>query len=221
MRIKNVVVFDLDDTLYNEIDFLKSAYKEISVKISKEVSVKSLIIYNQMLEWFYNNHNVFERVIKAYNSSLNVEELLNIYRTHRPNLQLEKSKVGVLNDLKKRGVFMGLLTDGRSHQQRSKIEALKLNNWISEIVISEEFGSEKPDVNNYKYFENVFGEAQYSYIGDNIKKDFVTPNKLGWTTICLNDNGLNIHKQTTSMVQKEYLAQYKIDEFSELMKIVF
>ena len=35
----------------------------------------------------------------------------------------------------------------------------------------------------------------YVYIGDNPHKDFITPNKLGWTTICLLDRGQNIHKQ--------------------------
>ena len=31
-----VVIFDLDDTLYQEIDFLKSAFKEISDILSTE-----------------------------------------------------------------------------------------------------------------------------------------------------------------------------------------
>ncbi|MFD1162296.1 MULTISPECIES: HAD family hydrolase [Hwangdonia] len=221
MKTKKVVVFDLDDTLYNEIDYLKSAYNEISLIISKAISVLPNTIYNQMLTYFYNNDNVFESVIKKYNVPLSVSELLDVYRNHKPKLKLTKDKVEVLNELKKRGVNIGLITDGRSVQQRSKIEALKLDTWISEMLISEEFGSEKPNINNYKHFEKLFGNAKYYYIGDNIKKDFITPNKLGWTTICLKDNGQNIHTQNTSNINKQFLAHHNISKFSELIEIVF
>ncbi|MCF7569081.1 HAD-IA family hydrolase [Sabulilitoribacter arenilitoris] len=220
MKNSTVVVFDLDDTLYNEIDFLKSAYKEISLKIGKVVSVESTVIYNQMLACFYNKENVFEDLINRHNLSISINELLDIYRNHNPKLELSKDRVEVLNELKCRGIALGLLTDGRSQQQRSKIEALKLSTWISEILISGEFGSEKPNANNYKHFENLFGKAKYYYIGDNVKKDFITPNKLGWVTICLKDSGLNIHKQDISLIDKKYLAKYTINKLSKILNIV-
>ncbi|WP_341214543.1 HAD family hydrolase [uncultured Wocania sp.] len=221
MKINTVVVFDLDDTLYKEIDFLKSAYNEISLKISKVVYVESSAIYNQMLACFYNKENVFESIIKKYNLSISINELLDIYRNHKPEIKLSKDRVEVLNELKCRGIVLGLLTDGRSKQQRSKIEALKLNTWISEILISEEFGSEKPNANNYKYFENLFGKAKYYYVGDNVKKDFITPNKLNWTTICLKDSGQNIHKQNDSLLGKEYLAIYTVSNFKRILDLIF
>lgn len=221
MQNKRVVVFDLDDTLYNEIDFLKSAYKEISLKISKLTLVNSEAIYNQMLEGFYDKVNVFEAVINNYNLSIKIDELINIYRNHNPKIKLSKDRVKVLNKLKKNGVVIGLMTDGRSKQQRSKIKALKLNKWISEIIISEEFGTEKPNVNNYKHFETLFGKAHYYYIGDNVKKDFVTPNKLGWTTICLKDNGQNIHAQKATLVHNQFFPKYTVDEFAEIKKVIF
>ena len=111
---------------------------------------------------------------------------------------------------------MGVLTDGRSIQQRNKLEALGIENFISEIVISEEIGSEKPNLKNYKHFEKVFGDGQYYYIGDNIKKDFITPNNLNWITIRVLDNGLNIHKNIDSDFDKEYLAHYNVSDFSEI-----
>lgn len=220
MKINTVVVFDLDDTLYNEIDFLKSAYKEISIKIGEITLVEAVDIYTEMLKHFYNNENVFKTIINKYDLSISVRELLDVYRNHAPKLKLEDDRVKVLNELKKRGVMMGLITDGRSGQQRSKIKALKLNDWISEILISEEFGSEKPNINNYLHFENLYGTANYYYVGDNVKKDFITPNKLNWNTICLKDNGLNIHKQDTSLFDKAYLPQHNINEFKELLSLI-
>lgn len=44
---KRVVVFDLDDTLYKEIDFLKSAYMEIASWI--EESYGKIGVYEYML----------------------------------------------------------------------------------------------------------------------------------------------------------------------------
>lgn len=218
---KKVVVFDLDDTLYYEIDFLKSAYKNISLKISKMVSVYPQTIYEQMLKSYYAGENVFETTISTYNLSIDVEELLIIYRNHKPNIRLTKDRVKVLNALKNDGVTMGLITDGRSQQQRNKIEALGLEKWITEILISEEFGSEKPNINNFKHFENLFGKTSYYYIGDNIKKDFIAPNTLRWITICLKDNGLNIHSQKEKGVSKQHLAKYNISCFSEFKDIIF
>ena len=56
--------------------------------------------------------------------------------------------------------------------------------------------------------------ANFYYIGDNVVKDFIAPNQLGWTTICLLDNGQNIHKQIP--VEDEMKPQYEIENFDEL-----
>ena len=74
--------------------------------------------------------------------------------------------------------------------------------FFNAIVISEEFGSEKPHINNYLYFQNKFPDKNYTYIGDNTSKDFVSANSLNWTTICLLDKGDNIHKQNFNVSQE-------------------
>lgn len=221
IKENKTVIFDLDDTLYNEIDFLKSAYKEISKEIANDVNADALSIYKEMLTYFNNEKNVFEVIIKKYNSTYySIQDLLDLYRSHLPKLELSEDKKKVLDYLKTNNTNMGLLTDGRSVQQRNKINALKLNNWFSEIIISEEFGSEKPSVDNYKYFEKVFKKGDYYYIADNVKKDFISANKLNWTTICLKDNGLNIHKQNTASIDKKYLAKYTVNEFYQILDIL-
>jgi putative hydrolase of the HAD superfamily len=90
-----------------------------------------------------------------------------------------------------------LVTDGRSNSQRNKIKALGLERWFEErnIIISEEFGSEKTDKRNFTYFMEKYPGRSYCYVGDNTQKDFLAPNGLGWNTVCLLDDGRNIHKQ--------------------------
>ncbi len=215
-----VVVFDLDDTLYKEINYLKSAYHYIALRISSKTGVSQTDIYRCMISDYYNEKNVFMNVIDTYGLTLSLSDLLNLYRNHKPHIELESEVFAILNKLKSENISMGLLTDGRSVQQRHKIEALELSQFFSEIIISEEFGSEKPDIANYKHFESIFGAARYYYVGDNIKKDFISPNQLNWTTIRLVDNGLNIHKDKAENYTSEHLPSYNIKSLSELLNII-
>ena len=113
---------------------------------------------------------------------------------------------------------MGIITDGRSVTQRNKIEALGLEDTFDDIIISEEFGSSKPSEENYLYFEKKYGNSNFTYIGDNTVKDFVTPNSLGWNTLCLLDDGNNIHKQNLDL-NPDYLAKKNFSSFKELIDI--
>ena len=49
---KDIVVFDLDDTLYKEIDYLFSAYHAIAESIRLDVA-------GEMLDWYHAGKNVF------------------------------------------------------------------------------------------------------------------------------------------------------------------
>jgi putative hydrolase of the HAD superfamily len=219
LKTNKYVIFDLDDTLYKEIDFLKSAFNEIAIQISAEVSVAPSAIFAAMLSIYEAKKNVFEEIINKYSSSYNKLDLLNIYRSHFPKIAASKEVIDLLNILKDNNVRLGVLTDGRSVQQRNKLKALGLNGFFSEIIISEEFGSEKPNIKNYKHFENSFGKGDYFYIGDNLKKDFISPNKLNWTTICLLDDGANIHEQNFNL-PLEYLPRYKVETLREIQYLI-
>lgn len=47
---RKIIVFDLDDTLYKEVDFLKSAYQEIAswLEDTYELRVFTIICYSVM-----------------------------------------------------------------------------------------------------------------------------------------------------------------------------
>ena len=215
-----VVVFDLDDTLYKEVDFLKSAYKEIAVFLSKETDRNHDAIYGNMMEYYKNGANAFKEILEFTQSkNTTIEQVIAIYRNHTPNIALDVETEELLKRLKKSNVRMGLITDGRSKQQRNKIEALKLRDYFKDIIISEEFGSEKPNIRNFKYFNDKYLGCQFLYIGDNTAKDFIAPNKLGWLTVCLLDQGNNIHQQNFN-VKKAQQPVFTINSISELEHIL-
>lgn len=206
-----VVCFDLDDTLYKEIDFLKSAYSEIASSVGHPEAV------SQMMEWYYEKKNVFAGLICAFDLNVSVNDLLKMYRNHYPNISLDAGVMGFLQELKENGAKLGLITDGRSVSQRNKIKALGLNGFFDIEVISEEFGSEKPDFRNYQAVMDAFPERKYFiYVGDNPAKDFIAPNQLGWDTYCLKQDKRNIHPQTFS-VEREKLPHHVINSIKEIV----
>ena len=147
------LVFDLDDTLYNELDFLKSAFREISSTLDP---MNKNILFVKMF---------FPIIIKRVDFS----------------------------QIKEKNGKIGVVTDGRESTQVNKLKALGLFGQIDHLVISETVGQEKPSLENFKVVEDHLRVEDYYYFGDNFKKDFIAPLKLGWQTVGLIDNGMNVH----------------------------
>ncbi|WP_338358911.1 HAD family hydrolase [Yeosuana marina] len=218
---KTILVFDLDDTLYKEIDYLSSAYKEIASFISKKVTMSSEQLWQEMLASYHNGENVFHTIIKRYQlTNVGIEDFIAMYRHHQPAIQLTASTEQFLTSIKEQVFKVGLITDGRSVQQRRKLEALGLSHYFDTVIISEEFGSEKPAKANFKHFEDTYGaHLDYIYVGDNTTKDFIAPNALGWQTFCLLDDGRNIHKQSFDLEQSTQ-PNHCIKDLSDIARVL-
>lgn len=222
-----VICFDLDDTLYKEIDYLKSAYMEIAefaagqcTGCSDSVKILTIKAYNRMLDAYREGLNAFEDLNRFLGLEQPLRDYLYIYRHHKPKIALSEDVVKTLDAWKAEDIRLGLITDGRSVQQRNKIEALGLGRWIEneDVVISEEFGSEKPALANYEYFMKRYPECHdFTYVGDNPRKDFIAPNSLGWMTICIKDDGRNIHKQDFTLTPEQALPKKTIMSLKELI----
>lgn len=211
--VRKTIVFDLDDTLIPEIDYLKSAFQEIADSI--DTSNKNL--FDEMVQWYQDKENVFLKLQNQYNK-ISISDLKNKYRNHFPNFNAKSENRELLLELKRKGHFLGLITDGYSVTQRNKIKALDIENFFDLIVISEEIGSEKPNEINYSVFHQ-FGTKENYYIGDNVSKDFITPNRLRWKSICLIDNGTNIHKQDFE-IEKDYQPHFKVNNLREVLSLI-
>ena len=215
------MVFDLDDTLYKEQDYLLSAYREIAERIGDRVTRKQGVqedrIFDQMLRWRQEGENVFQCLIDTYGLDMTVDDLLTVYRSHVPAIRLDEETKHLLDSLHWAAVI-GLITDGRSLTQRHKIEALGLSAYMDEenILISEETGFEKPSEVPYRHFMAHYPACTYYYVGDNPAKDFSAPDRLGWTSICLLDDGRNIHPQELAGVN----GIWKVEHISEIENII-
>ena len=211
VNAKKVIVFDLDDTLYNEMEYLRSAYSEIAKSVDPD---NWLQLFARMYSLFRSKADVFEFVSSTY--QVDKSELLNTYRTHVPTLCVFDGVLETMDKIKAKKGKIGIITDGRKTTQRAKLNALDIIDRIDKIVISEEVGSEKPDERSYRIIEQAFPDCTYLYMADNLRKDFIAPNKLGWQTVGLIDNGLNMHFDGHKYFDKTNKPQQFVTSFEEI-----
>lgn len=195
---KSYVIFDLDDTLYPERAFVESAFRHIDNLLNEQLGRS---VGADMLDRFDRREDVFEWILSQLpkTGGIGKEWLLQEYRSHMPCISLGAGAKELLDRLHSSNVQIGLMTDGRSLTQRNKIKALGLQPYLTDILISEEFGSEKPNQRNYRFFADKYPDRSFTFIGDNTSKDFIVPAQLGWRTICLKCSGTNIHRQDFSL----------------------
>lgn len=208
---RSFFVFDLDDTLFPEIDFLKSAYRHIAAQLKPTIGRD---IYEEMFSRYQAKENVFKWVTGLDKNTTTTDWLLKEYREHAPTVALSEGTLAFINKVKALAIPTGLITDGRSITQRNKLRSLGIDSFFNDIIISEEFGSEKPDERNYLFFQNKYPGNDFYFFGDNTSKDFIVPAKLGWTTVCLKDTGSHIHKQA---FDKPPMPDYIISTFDEVV----
>ena len=79
-----VCCFDLDDTLYKEIDFLKSAYREIASSVGRAD------IAAQMVTWYDEGKNVFASLKEYLFKETHLATYLDIYRTYQTEIALSE-----------------------------------------------------------------------------------------------------------------------------------
>ncbi len=183
------VIFDLDDTLYSEKDYIRSGYKAVSKYLGGD--------YEEKL-WCYFNEGMpaIDRLLIELGRTAEKDEALLAYRNHKPEISLYEGVVELLCELKSKGIKIGIITDGRPEGQRNKIEALGLTKYVDDIIITDELGGiqfRKPCDIAYRIIQNRW-KLPYNeivYVGDNVIKDFQAPKQLGMKSIWVdNKDGL-------------------------------
>ncbi|WP_440677325.1 HAD family hydrolase [Candidatus Pelagibacter sp. HIMB1587] len=216
-----IIVFDLDDTLYDERQFFSNGVMAVSNYLIKnynfEKNIYRTIISREKLFGREKLFDFFLKKKKIFSKSL-LKKLIYIYRYNDYRLSLYQDTIRCLEKLKHFRKYV--LTDGNKHVQETKIKKLKINNYFQNFFITRRYGikSEKPSLNCFKKIinkENIKWD-QMIYVGDNPKKDFVNLNKKGSITIrILRGNFKNLK------VNKNYNAKYFIKNLDrDLIKLI-
>lgn len=218
------IAFDLDDTLYKEKDFVESGRNAVAEAIAKATCTDAATLRRVMAEGADAFDALLDFLASKRISDYTIAEVLDIYRSHKPDISLDAEAEATLTELHRRGTDIALITDGRSLTQRNKIEALGLYRFFApdRIHISGETGADKHTPLAYMNVANsAVTPRRLVYVGDNPAKDFVNANLAGWTTVMLRDSRrINVHQQNLRNVPSNYRPRIVIDRLTEILKLI-
>jgi putative hydrolase of the HAD superfamily len=211
-----ILVFDLDDTLYNELTFVKSGFQAVARFLEEKFAIPEKAGFDYLWRALPGGRgHLFDQLLREYGlySKKRVTACISVYRHHSPVIQLEPDAKACLERFA--AVPKYLVTDGHKLAQRNKIRALGLENRFKHCLLTHCYGVNHAKPSPYCFlkiceWERVRPEAVV-YIGDNPHKDFVGIKPLGFRTV-------RIMKGHYKTVEKppEYKAEVRIASLEEL-----
>ncbi|MDJ1018242.1 MAG: HAD family hydrolase [Paracoccaceae bacterium] len=217
-----ILIFDLDDTLYDETSFVDSGLAAVARHGEEnwgwdaEASLESL----RVILLRDGRGRVFDRWLESHGSSsrARVAECVKVYRHHRPTLALFPEARQML-DMYAPTCPLYLVTDGHKIVQRNKVDALDLWSVFRRVFITHRFGlsAAKPATLCFERIRDAEGcdWPDMVYVGDNPAKDFVGLNPLGARTVRVLTG---MHAGSKALPGHD--AQYTIQRLDELPDVL-
>jgi putative hydrolase of the HAD superfamily len=221
----HVVVFDLDDTLYLERDYVFSGFRAVSAWAEKNLGYAAAEVFSKLKSLFDEGvrGNIFDQWLASCDPKLLefVPKLIEIYREHEPGISPLPEVPMLLSSLKMR-YRLALLSDGYLAVQDRKLKALKLESSFDLIVFSDKWGREawKPSTFCFvSLLEHMQIQGPHAvYIADNPLKDFSGPKQLGMKTVRFR-HPLGVYNHTEP-VSAQDAAHFEIRHLNELENIL-
>ena len=175
----NAVLIDIDDTLYLERDYVRSGFTAVGTAAGlPEFGLRCWSLFESGVRG-----NTFDLARQDFPElTITTPELVEIYRQHKPDIQLCEDAMDFLYHLRAR---TGIISDGPIRSQRAKFLALGLLPWIDCPLFTAETCAPKPAPAAFQLaaFHLNTAYSQCVYIADNPQKDFAGPKSLGMHTI--------------------------------------
>jgi carbamoyl-phosphate synthase large subunit len=192
------LIFDLDNTLYPEEQFVRSGFRAAAECLAVQEKLDAQVIAERMLNILCSEGRgrVFNRLLDELKIEPQIwlPTLLQVYRSHRPRICLFPGVVTALDRLKRCGVKLALVTDGATGTQLRKIAALQLERYMDATICTGELGPShgKPSTVAFDIaLKRLRVDANNAaYIADDVSKDFAGPNKLGMKSVRILSEGL-------------------------------
>lgn len=173
------VIFDLDDTLYSEKEYVRSGYKAVSDYLGGRYE-------EELWNYFEAGKPAIDELLKQLGRENEKAKVLSVYRSHQPDIHLYPGVTEMIEELKAKSIKVGIITDGRPEGQRNKLEALGLD--VDDVIVTDELGGvqfRKPCDIAFRIMMTRWrlNPADIVYVGDNPVKDFQAPQQLGMKSI--------------------------------------
>ena len=214
------LLFDVDDTLYDQLKPFKKAYDkhfsytDITIeqlfKLSRKFSDKVFLLSEsgQMTKeemHIYRIQKAFDEL--GYNiSSYQAHSFQETYYHYQKQIELIPDMKNTLDYCKKHNIQLGVITNGPSQHQQQKIKQLNLNHWIKQenIFVSSELGIAKPDSRIFVHVEQKLSldKKHTFYVGDSFNNDILGAKEVGWKAIWSNRRN---HIVPSSVIISDYI----------------
>lgn len=219
------VVFDLDDTLYPEVEFVRSGFRAVAHYIEQKFRAREKQILRVLQTVFDGGQRrgVFNEALRRtglpHDEEL-VADLVFVYRNHEPAIH-PFPNIGSMLDTWRKHFRLAILTDGTSERQLRKVKALGMEGYFERIVCTEDRGKNwlKPSFLGFQELEQSFGldGTCCAYIADNPLKDFLAPNRMGWLTVRVRSkDGLYSNLEASG----DCKPRFEIEEIGEVIPIL-
>lgn len=223
------LIFDLDDTLYAERDYAIGGFRAAAAWAQTALGVR--VSVDRMVALLDEGHlgKLFSLALadaKADHSADDLKDFVRAYGQQKPQLQLFADAADALTHWQPR-VKLGLITDGHAATQHAKIAALALTSRFRHIIATGALGPDrafhKPHPHAFELMQTALGSPgdRFVYVGDNVSKDFVAPNALGWTSIWIDrpaHRAHRIHKHPAAPIGGE--PQLTVHTLAELARVL-
>jgi putative hydrolase of the HAD superfamily len=217
------IVFDLDDTLYLEKDYVRSGFSQVGMLVDQQFGIRGFYDAAWRLFQEGQRRNIFDQALRAIGIPIEgplIKELISCYRNHVPAITLADDAVKCLDSL--RSTYkLALITDGPVPSQENKIRVLDVARWIPLRVLTGLWGAEfsKPHPRAFITVQDQMGvsRSECVYVADNPTKDFASPASLGWATVRVRrEQGL--YSQVAS---ESCFPNYEIKDLTSLQEMLF
>lgn len=213
------VVFDIDDTIYDQQEPFRKAVQKLFPLVSEEdmlplytrFRVHSDANFNKVItqEWtleYMRSHRISQSLKDLDYPHITDEEALTfqeVYEAKLDAITMHQEVEKTLDFLKSKKVPVSIITNGPTDHQYKKILQLGLLNWVSEdnIIISQATGYEKPDVEIFELEKKQFSlnPENSLYVGDNFNNDVIGSKRAGWQSLWLNHRNRQLPKGTSQI----------------------
>ena len=220
----SAVIFDLDNSLFDEKKFIIAAYHNIASYLTKLCDHSEIALFEKLLSMFQRKTSMYPRLFDDLIEELGLNqevlsELIKIYAHTKVDLKLFPGAEKLLKNLKKQGIKLCLVTNGNVESQKSKVQQLNLKNYFDFIIYAREMGKdmEKPNPRVYKKaLQMLLTSSDETFcVGDNPYTDFWGAKKLGIRTIrLLQGEFRNVR------LPPEYEAELTVRNLSELSEFL-
>ena len=225
--MKKAVVFDLDDTLISENEYIKSGYKAVAQFLRDMYGWDERMTARQLYDLYLEDPKyVFNRLLEAHDiryKDNEISELVGVYREHTPDVHFYPDVKPTLYALKDKGLKLGLLSDGYAVTQRKKLTVLGVNGkkLFDKILITDELGREywKPDPRPFIMMKEAFlaDWTDMVYVGDNPEKDFFIGRDFSIMTVRIMREG---SVYANAPYREGYRETARINSLNDLLNLI-